>query len=95
MDKTLELDYITATPRLRLYMKYSTDIYNIYQKYISKDDILVYSIDEVFCDITTYLKLYKLTPEELVTKMIMVLRGMKMISIKTKITIIKLILIHK
>ena len=52
-------------------MKYSTDIYNIYQKYISKDDILVYSIDEVFCDITTYIKLYKLTPEELVTKMIM------------------------
>ena len=70
-DKSLELDYITATPRLRLYMKYSTDIYNIYQKYISKDDILVYSIDEVFCDITTYLKLYHLTPEELVTKMIM------------------------
>lgn len=70
-DKSLELDYIVAPPRLRTYMKYSTDIYNIYQKYISKDDILVYSIDEVFCDITTYLKLYKLTPEELVTKMIM------------------------
>ena len=70
-NKELELDYIVAPPRLRTYMKYSTDIYNIYQKYISKDDILVYSIDEVFCDITTYLKLYKLTPEELVTKMIM------------------------
>ncbi len=70
-NKELELDYIVAPPRLRTYMKYSTDIYNIYQKYISKDDILVYSIDEVFCDITTYLKLYNLTPEELVTKMIM------------------------
>ena len=70
-NKELELDYIVAPPRLRTYMKYSTDIYNIYQKYISKDDILVYSIDEVFCDITTYIKLYKLTPEELVTKMIM------------------------
>ncbi len=70
-NKELELDYIVAPPRLRTYMKYSTDIYNIYQKYISKDDILVYSIDEVFCDITTYVKLYKLTPEELVTKMIM------------------------
>ena len=70
-DKSLELDYIVAPPRLRTYMKYSTDIYNIYQKYISKDDILVYSIDEVFCDITSYLKLYNLTPEELVTKMIM------------------------
>ena len=70
-NKELELNYIVAPPRLRTYMKYSTDIYNIYQKYISKDDILVYSIDEVFCDITTYIKLYKLTPEELVTKMIM------------------------
>ncbi|MBR4830141.1 MAG: DNA methylase [Bacilli bacterium] len=70
-DKSLELDYIVAPPRLKTYMKYSTDIYNIYQKYISKEDILVYSIDEVFCDITTYLKLYKLTPEQLVTKMIM------------------------
>ena len=70
-NKELELNYIVAPPRLRTYMKYSTDIYNIYQKYISKDDILVYSIDDVFCDITTYIKLYKLTPEELVTKMIM------------------------
>ena len=56
----LELDFIKATPRMRLYMKYSTDIYNIYLSFISKDDILVYSIDEVFCDITTYLKLYHL-----------------------------------
>ena len=66
----LELDFIRAVPRMRLYMKYSTDIYNIYLKYIAPEDILVYSIDEVFCDVTAYLHTYKLTPEELVTKMI-------------------------
>ena len=55
----LELDFITAPPRMRLYMKYSTNIYNIYQKYIDPSDILVYSIDEVFCDITHYLSYYK------------------------------------
>ena len=51
-------------------MKYSTDIYNVYLKYIAPEDILVYSIDEVFCDITNYLKFYNLTAEELVIKMI-------------------------
>lgn len=65
-----ELDYITATPRMGLYMKYSTQIYNIYLKYISADDIFVYSIDEVFIDVTSYLDYYKTTPEELMTKMI-------------------------
>ena len=69
-NPNLELDFIRAVPRMRLYMKYSTDIYNIYLKYIAPDDILVYSIDEVFCDITGYLHTYKLTPEELVTKII-------------------------
>ena len=66
----LELDYIIAPPRMNLYMKYSAEIYNIYLKYLSEEDIYVYSIDEVFCDITNYLKLYKLKPKELVTKMI-------------------------
>lgn len=70
-DPTLELDFIAAPPRMRLYMKYSTDIYNIYLKYIAPEDILVYSIDEVFCDITNYLNLYKLTPKQLVTKIIL------------------------
>ncbi len=70
-NPSLELDFIRAIPRMRLYMKYSSQIYNIYLKYISSSDILVYSIDEVFCDITSYLKTYKLTPKELVTKMIM------------------------
>ncbi len=64
-NKDLELDFICATPRMKLYMKYSTDIYSIYLKYIAKEDILVYSVDEVFCDITNYLSYYKKTPEEL------------------------------
>jgi len=66
----LSLDFIAAPPRMLLYMKYSTDIYNIYLKYIDKEDILVYSIDEVFMDITNYLNFYKLTPRELATKII-------------------------
>ena len=66
----LELDYIIAPPRMKLYMKYSTDIYNTYIKYISEEDVFVYSIDEVFMDITEYLKVYHLSAEELVTKMI-------------------------
>ena len=51
-------------------MKYSTKIYNIYLKYIAPEDILVYSIDEVFCDITNYLSFYKLSAEGLVMKII-------------------------
>ena len=69
-DKSLELDYIVAEPRMAFYMKYSTKIYDIYLKYISPDDIVVYSIDEVFCDITSYLKIYNKTPHELVTDII-------------------------
>ena len=67
----LELDYIAATPRMSYYMKYSTMIYNIYLKFIDKNDIFVYSIDEVFMDITHYLKLYNCTKEELITKIIL------------------------
>lgn len=66
----LELDYIVAKPRMAYYIKYSTKIYNVYLKYISKDDIYVYSIDEVFCDITNYLKYNKMSAEQLVSKMI-------------------------
>lgn len=69
-NNDLQLDYIVAPPRMNLYMEYSNKIYNIYLKYISEEDILVYSIDEVFCDITNYLKYYKCTPRELVTKII-------------------------
>ena len=52
-------------------MDYSTRIYNVYLKYLSPDDIYVYSIDEVFCDITNYLKYYKMKPRELVTKILL------------------------
>lgn len=69
-NPNLEISYIIAPPRMAYYMKYSTDIYNVYLKYIAPEDIYVYSIDEIFCDITKYLKLYKLTKEELITKMI-------------------------
>ena len=69
-NKTLELDYIIATPQMKKYMFYSTKIYNIYLKYLAPEDIFPYSIDEVFCDITNYLKLYKKTPEELATTII-------------------------
>ena len=68
--KNLELDYIVAPPRMKLYIDYSTKIYNIYLKYVAPEDIFVYSIDEVFCDITNYLETYKMTAIELMTKMI-------------------------
>lgn len=69
-NKSLELDVIIATPRMSYYMKYSTDIYNIYLKYLSPEDIYVYSIDEVFCDITNYLNYNHITPREFITKII-------------------------
>ena len=69
-DKTKELDLIIAPPRMAHYIDYSASIYNIYLKYIAKEDIFVYSIDEVFMDITNYLKYYKLSPKDLITKII-------------------------
>lgn len=69
-DKNLELAYIIAPPRMAHYMEYSTKIYNIYLKYISSEDIFPYSIDEIFCDLTNYLKTYQMTAKELVTKII-------------------------
>lgn len=64
------VDFIIATPRMALYIDYSSRIYNVYLKYIAPEDIHIYSIDEVFIDATTYLKLYKLTPRDLATKII-------------------------
>ena len=64
------LTYITAKPRMALYVKYSTDIYQIYLKYIAPEDIHVYSIDEVFIDVTAYLNTYHMTPQELASKMV-------------------------
>lgn len=59
------IEFITAKPRMKLYMKKSAEIYGIYLKYISPDDIHVYSIDECFFDLTDYIKLYKMTAVEL------------------------------
>lgn len=69
-NKDLELSYIIAPPRMKFYMEYSTKIVNIYLKWFSMEDIYVYSIDEVFIDVTHYLQTYKMTPRELVTKVI-------------------------
>lgn len=60
-----ELDYIVAPPRMAFYIEYSTRIYQIYLKYIAPEDIHVYSIDEVFMDVTDYLPHYRMTPHEL------------------------------
>lgn len=68
---TLSLDYIVAPPRMSLYMEYSTSIYNVYLKYIAPEDIHVYSIDEVFMDVTAYLDTYQLTAHELAMKIIL------------------------
>ncbi|MBR3152658.1 MAG: DNA methylase [Clostridia bacterium] len=69
-NPNLELAYIAAPPRMSLYMKYSTEIYSVYMKYFSPDDIYVYSIDEIFCDITSYLKTYNKSPKELVSMVV-------------------------
>jgi len=66
----LSLAYITAPPRMAAYMDYSTRIYNIYLKYVAPEDIHVYSIDEVFMDVTYYLQTANLTPREFAKKMI-------------------------
>lgn len=66
----LKLDYIAAPPRMAFYLKHSTKIYEIYLKYASEDDIHVYSIDEVFIDVTDYLKAYRLKPKGLAKKII-------------------------
>ena len=59
------IEYIKAVPRMRLYIEYSAEIYGIYLKYLSKDDIYVYSIDEAFLDVTDYLSMYQLTARQL------------------------------
>ncbi len=62
--------YITAKPRMQLYMDYSTRIYGIYLKYVAPEDMHVYSVDEVFLDVTHYLNTYKMTPHELAMTMV-------------------------
>ena len=69
-NPSLELDYIAAPPRMAHYIEVSTKVYQIYLKYIAPEDIHVYSIDEVFMDVTAYLGTYKMTAHELAIKMI-------------------------
>lgn len=59
------IEYITAEPRMKLYIDYAAEIYGVYLDFVSKDDIFAYSIDEVFIDVTDYLPYYKKTPKEL------------------------------
>ena len=69
-NPALKLDYIVAPPRMSCYMEYSTRIYNVYLKYVAPEDIHVYSIDEVFMDVTAYLNTYGMTARELAMTMI-------------------------
>lgn len=69
-NSNLEISYIVAPPRMAKYIEYSTRIYNIYLKYIAPEDIHIYSIDEVFIDVTGYLNTYKMTARELAMKLI-------------------------
>lgn len=69
-NNSLAVDYIVAPPRMAYYMEYSARIYQIYLKYIAPEDIVVYSIDEVFIDVTSYLQTYKMTARQLAMTMI-------------------------
>lgn len=69
-DIPKNIEYITAPPRMTLYMQYAATIYSIFLKFISSEDIHVYSIDESFLDITSYMSLYNTTPKQL-AKMIL------------------------
>ena len=66
----LSVSYITAPPRMAYYIEYSTKVYDIYLKYIAPEDIHVYSIDEVFMDVTGYLDMYGCTARELAAQII-------------------------
>ena len=70
-DPTLAIDYIVAKPRMSFYMECSTLVYSVYLKYIAPEDIHVYSIDEVFMDVTAYLNTYRCTARELAMKIIL------------------------
>ena len=69
-DISLAVDYIVAPPRMALYMEYSTRIYKVYLKHVSPEDIHVYSIDEVFIDVTSYLRSSGLSAYEFCRMMI-------------------------
>ena len=63
------IEYITAMPRMQLYIDYSARIYSIYLRYVSKEDIHVYSIDECFMDVTNYVSLYHMTGKEMAVEL--------------------------
>ena len=69
-NPSVALAYITASPRMSLYMKYSTQIYQVCLRYFAPEDIHVYSIDEVFIDLTGYLTNYQMGAKELISKVI-------------------------
>lgn len=70
-DPSLAIDYIVAKPQMALYIKVSSKIYQTYLKWIAPEDIHVYSIDEVFMDLSKYLNLYKMTPRNLAKNIIL------------------------
>ena len=70
-NPNLAVDFLIAPPRMAYYMEYSTRIYQVYMKYVAPEDIIVYSIDEVFMDVTRYLKTYGLSPHDLAMKIIL------------------------
>ena len=70
-DPSLAVDFLIAPPRMAHYMEYSTRIYQVYMKYVAPEDIIVYSIDEVFMDVTCYLATYGLSPHDLAMKIIL------------------------
>lgn len=65
-----DVEYITAMPRMQLYIDYSAWIYSIYLRFVAPEDIHVYSVDECFLDVTNYLDLYQVTPKEMALKLI-------------------------
>ena len=69
-DPALQIDFIRARPQMGRYMEVSSNIYNVYLRYIAPEDIHVYSIDEVFIDLTPYLKTYRATPRQLTEKLV-------------------------
>ena len=70
-DPSLAVDYIVAPPRMAHYMEWSTKVYNVYLKYIAPEDIINYSIDEVFMDVTNYLGIYGLSARDLAMKIVL------------------------
>lgn len=74
-DPRLALDYVVARPQMAHYMKRSTEIYDVYLKYVAPEDIHVYSVDEVFMDVTSYLSVYGLTARELTRRIVLDVLG--------------------